>query len=66
MPDPRIDYVIELDAQEPVSVAALQEAWSGVEHRFARRAALAAATDGEWGPMHQGEPGGRQGRPFSL
>ena len=54
LPHPRIDYVIELDVQEPVSVAALQEAWSGVEHRFARRASLAAATDGEWGPMHQG------------
>lgn len=49
--DPRIDYVIELDAREPVSVAALQEAWSGVEHRFARRAALAAAADGKWGPL---------------
>lgn len=53
LPDPRIDYVIELEAREPVSVAALQEAWSGVEHRFARRAGLAAATDGEWGPPRQ-------------
>lgn len=53
LPDPRIDYVIELEAQEPVSVAALQEAWSGVENRFTRRAGLAAATDGEWGPPHQ-------------
>ena len=51
LPNPRVDYIIELEAQEPVSVAALQEAWSGVEHRFARRAALAAADDGEWGPM---------------
>jgi hypothetical protein len=54
LPDPRIDYVIELEAQEPVSVAALQEGWASVEHRFALRAGLAAATGGEWGPPHVG------------
>jgi hypothetical protein len=51
---PRIDYVVELNAQEPVGVAALQEAWSGVERRFGRRASLAAAADGEWVAMNQG------------
>src|SRR6185369_11296749 len=55
LPDPRIDYVIELETQDPVSVAALQEAWSAIEHRFGRRAALAAADVGDWGPVpHQG------------
>lgn len=53
-PDSRVDYVIELDAQAPISVAALQEAWSGVEHRFSGRAALTAGADGEWGPLHPG------------
>lgn len=52
--DPRTDYVIELDAQESVSIAALQEAWTAVEHRFARRAALSAATDVEWAELQQG------------
>lgn len=55
LPDPRLDYVIELDAEEAVSVAALHALWSGVEHRFARRASLAAWVDDEWEEL---KPGG--------
>ena len=51
IPNPRIDYVMDMGADEPVSVAALQELWSAVEHRFARRTSIAIRTDDRWEPL---------------
>jgi ZipA, C-terminal FtsZ-binding domain len=52
LPDPRLDYVIELDLPQPVEGAKLLEHWAGSEHRFAQRALLAGSPDGEtWAPL---------------
>ncbi len=45
-PDPAIDYIIELAAEQPLPQAALREQWSAIERRHARRALLAASADG--------------------
>ena len=44
-----VDYVITLESGDPIGVAVLREHWTILEHRFARRATLSAAFDGEWG-----------------
>jgi len=54
LPDPSIDYVVELGGEGPIPVAAVRDLWSGVEHRFSRRAAIAGSSEGEWGPLPQG------------
>lgn len=46
-PDARVDYVIELNAAQPLARALLLEAWSRIEQRFGRRALL-AESDGAW------------------
>ncbi len=51
IPNPRIDYVMDLEADEPVSIAALQELWPAVENRFARRTSVAVRTDDRWEPL---------------
>ena len=43
-PDPRVDYVIELDG---VTAAAVRSQWASLEHRFARRAMLVDAEAGK-------------------
>jgi FtsZ-interacting cell division protein ZipA len=48
LPDPRVDYVIELAAEEPVKAASLYERWGNIEHRFSRRASLSGWTDRQW------------------
>jgi FtsZ-interacting cell division protein ZipA len=53
-PDPCIDYVVELGGAHPIPVVAVRDLWSGVEHRFSRRAAIAGLFEGEWGPLPQG------------
>jgi len=50
-PVPVVDYVIALESGDPIGVAVLREHWTILEHRFARRAALSAAFDGEWGGL---------------
>jgi hypothetical protein len=45
--DPRVDYVIELNAPQPLPRAPLLEAWSRIEQRFGRRALL-AESEGAW------------------
>lgn len=50
LPDPRIDYMLELTVAQPISGRALSEAWAPSEHRFAHRA-LFAGNDGDaWLP----------------
>ena len=46
LPDARIDYVVELAFAEPLSVGRLIELWKAHEHRYAKRALLAASSDG--------------------
>lgn len=49
LPDPRLDYVIELNAAQPLEATALLELWSPLAQRFAPRALLAGvASDDEW------------------
>ena len=47
-PDERVDYVIELEAAQPLAPAAVLEAWRPIEQRFARRALLAVSESGVW------------------
>lgn len=46
LPDARMDYVIELAFPTPVAAAQLAALWKDHEHRYARRALLAASADG--------------------
>lgn len=46
MPDPRLDYVVELQWPLPFAVAKLLEGWDGISARFGRRALL-AGTEGD-------------------
>lgn len=41
LPDPRLDYVVELTPHSPIAAAALVDAWAPVAGRFGRRALLA-------------------------
>lgn len=45
-PDPAIDYIVEIAAEQPLAQAALREPWHTIERRHARRALLAGSTDG--------------------
>lgn len=47
LPDPKLDYLIELDLPQGVAGAKLLEDWAGCARRFARRALIAASDDGE-------------------
>jgi len=58
LPDPGVDYVIELTFAEPIAPAVWLEHWKEHEHRFAGRAILAGTADGSaWRPVHAGEGG---------
>ena len=60
LPDERLDYVIELSAENPVSAAVMLEGWKGLERRFGRRALLAwRESDGRWRRAAPGASGGR-------
>jgi hypothetical protein len=48
MPDPRVDYVIDLAVPRGGDTAVLRESWTATERRFAPRALLAPAADGKW------------------
>ena len=54
LPDPCIDYVVELGADRPIPVAAVRDLWAGIDHRFARRATIAGLSEGQWAPLAQG------------
>jgi len=52
LPDPRLDYVIELALKQPASAAEVAERWAPFEHRFAGRAVIAASPDRlAWRPL---------------
>lgn len=59
LPDPRIDYVMELSFSAPVAASALLEHWKSYEHRYAARAILACSEDGT--AWHRLAPGGSSG-----
>ncbi len=61
LPDERLDYVVALDAQNPVSSALMLEGWAAIERRFGRRVLLAAAAAG--GNWHRAVPGLSGARP---
>ena len=50
LPDPRIDYVLQLAAERPIAGYALTQAWTPVEHRFAQRALFAGKSGAGWQP----------------
>jgi ZipA, C-terminal FtsZ-binding domain len=52
LPDPRLDYVIELQLRQLISAAEVAAHWAPFEHRFAGRALLAASPDRSvWRPL---------------
>jgi hypothetical protein len=52
LPDPRLDYVIELTPRQTVSTAEVAERWAPFGHRFAGRALLAVSADrAAWRPL---------------
>jgi hypothetical protein len=52
LPDPRLDYVIELQLRQIASAAEVAAHWAPFEHRFAGRALLAASPDrAAWRPL---------------
>lgn len=55
LPDPRLDYVIELALRQGASAAQVAAHWAPFEHRFAGRALLAASADRiAWLPLASG------------
>ncbi len=57
LPDPRLDYVIELELPQPLQAAALLDHWATSEHRFAQRALLAGTLDGaSWARLTARDP----------
>jgi len=55
MPDPRVDYIIELSLARPVGAAAVLDLWTPLEHRFGRRAFLAASDGQGWRRLKAGD-----------
>ncbi|HZQ74483.1 MAG TPA: cell division protein ZipA C-terminal FtsZ-binding domain-containing protein [Burkholderiales bacterium] len=55
MPDPRVDYIVELALARPVAAAAILELWAPFEHRFGRRAFLAASDGRGWRRLKAGD-----------
>jgi hypothetical protein len=52
LPDPRLDYVIDLQLRQLTSAAEVAACWAPFEHRFAGRALLAASPDRTtWRPL---------------
>lgn len=52
LPDPRLDYVIELTLRQLASAAEVAAHWAPFEHRFAGRVLLAASPDrASWRPL---------------
>ena len=56
MPDPRVDYVIDLTPQRPVAAGTVLEHWAPVERRFGKRVLLAASDGPGWRRLHAGDP----------
>ncbi|MGE5131255.1 MAG: cell division protein ZipA C-terminal FtsZ-binding domain-containing protein [Sphingomonadaceae bacterium] len=61
LPDPRLDYILELHCRKPVPPAVFLEHWAGIEHRFGWRALAAGATPGgSWRKVASGERDGTE------
>ncbi|HEX5611290.1 MAG TPA: cell division protein ZipA C-terminal FtsZ-binding domain-containing protein [Burkholderiales bacterium] len=57
LPDPLIDYVVDLAFATPQSAGTLAEAWKPNEHRFAGQVLLAVSGGGaSWRRLHAGDP----------
>lgn len=55
LPDPRLDYVVELSLRQPAPAAQVAAQWAPFEHRFAGRAQLAGSADRAlWRPLQAG------------
>jgi hypothetical protein len=48
MPDPRLDYVVDLEIARGTLSATVLEHWRALEHRFAQRALLAGSDGAGW------------------
>jgi hypothetical protein len=57
MPDPRVDYAIDLAVPRGVASAAVLDSWQPLEHRFAKRALLAGSDGGGWRRIVAGDAG---------
>ena len=57
MPDPRADYIVELSLARPSGASAVLEQWTPLEHRFGRRALLAASDGKGWRRLKPGDTG---------
>ena len=54
LPDARVDYIVELVSEHPVTGTMALEHWASMDRRFSRRAALNGWIEGEWRPLSQG------------
>lgn len=52
-PDPRVDYIVELQSDRPLAGTTVLELWAPIEHRFAGRAIMYAWSVDAWGPVLQ-------------
>ena len=57
LPDPRVDYVIDLAVPRGVASAAVLDSWQPLEHRFAGRALLAGSDGSAWRRVVAGDAG---------
>jgi hypothetical protein len=57
LPDERFDYVMQLLPARPRSADEALQDWAGLEHRFAKRALLAAADERGWRRLLPGDSG---------
>lgn len=55
MPDPRLDYLIDLEVARGTLPATVLENWKSVEHRFAGRVLLAGNDGAGWHPVVAGD-----------
>ncbi|HEX5091471.1 MAG TPA: cell division protein ZipA C-terminal FtsZ-binding domain-containing protein [Burkholderiales bacterium] len=59
LPDPRLDYLIELTLRQPAPAAQVMAQWAAHEHRFAGQARLAGSADrSAWRALEGPEPCG--------
>ena len=57
MPDPRVDYVMDLAAPAGIACAGVLEMWSAIDQRFARRVLLAGSDGRRWRRIVAGDAG---------